>query len=116
MKRGGEDGLGQSLVLDGTWREVPSGLNLQAIVVCLSHVAIPVKNSKIELLNHTCIAAIFGFKHMQLEVGSGEAVVGKKFMLCAQCHTLLVDGGGCSFFLCGANWETACRLVSYLKF
>jgi hypothetical protein len=34
---------------------------------------------------------------MLLEVGSEEAVVGKKLMLCAQCHTLLVDGGGCSF-------------------
>jgi hypothetical protein len=34
---------------------------------------------------------------MLLEVGNGKAVVGKKFMLCARCHTLLVDSGGCSF-------------------
>jgi len=32
-----------------------------------------------------------------LEVASGEVVVGKKFLFCASCHTLLVDGAGCSF-------------------
>ncbi len=58
--------------------------------------SIPVKNSR---LNYRipCMAAIFGSKHMLLEVASGEAVVGKKFVLCAPCHTLLVDGAGCSF-------------------
>ncbi len=63
---------------------------------CHSYVAIPVKNSR---LNYRipCMAAIFGSKHMLLEVASGEAVVGKKFVLCAPCHTLLVDGAGCSF-------------------
>ncbi len=43
------------------------------------------------------MAAIFGSKHVLLEVASGEVVLGKKFVLCASCHTLLVDGAGCSF-------------------
>jgi hypothetical protein len=53
---------------------------------------------------------------MQLEVGSGEAVVGKKFMLCAQCHTLLVDGGGCSFFPLWRQLGDSMQISQYLKF
>jgi hypothetical protein len=61
-------------------------------LLCCIHV----KNSR---LNYRipCMAAIFGSKPVLLEVASGEAVVGKKFLFCAPCHTLLVDGAGCSF-------------------
>jgi hypothetical protein len=60
------------------------------------------------------MAAIFESKHVLLEVASGEAVVGKKFSLCAQCRTLLVDGAGCSFPL-RRQWGDRIQINSYLK-
>jgi len=74
------------------WVQREWWMGLLLPLLCCIHV----KNSR---LNYRipCMAVIFGSKHVLLEVASGEAVVGKKFLFCAPCHTLLVDGAGYSF-------------------